>query len=1074
MDNVTRSPSNDLESDQRLTERQLARERDRLKLLLEINNAVVSHLGLTDLLHSISESLKRVVPHDMSGVALYDSDAGELRAHVLEYVKPLPNFAPGTPIPMEGTTAGLAFTTGQPVFVDKPDPERFSAQYTREALVTGVRSGGSIPLIAHGRKLGTLGIASMQESAFSEEDKEVLCQIANQIAIAVENSLNYEEARKAEKDLAKSLDEINLLLGVANSVTSNLDLRQVFKAIADSLRKVVTCDGMVMTIFDRDAGELRVFALDPTTTIIPPFSEGERVPIAGTPAERAIVSQKTIIVTREELQTSTSPIVRRVAAQGIRSTCIAPLVSHGTALGTIALVSLQENAFSEADVELISQIARQIAIAVENALNFERAREAEKQAARERERIELLLEINNRIASNLELHDLFISISACLRNILHHDYADLSFYDPETDRMRVYAIDRASDITFGKEDVWASLENTPPGLAIHSRKTVMRNYPNYDEFPSESMKRALDDGIKSGCTTPLISRDRVLGVLTVASRQEAAFTSDDVEMLSQVGVQVALAVENALNFEAVRSAEKQIARDRDRLNLLLNVNNAIVSNLDLRKLMHVISSYLREALRHDLIGLSLYEAETNQLRTYIYDTPSDQPFVEEGKPVPLEGSMAGLAFTSGKPVFENQISKAFQAGINKQIREAGFKSGGCIPLIAHGKKLGTLGVASFEENVFSEDEVGLLCQIANQIALVLENAIAFREIEALKNKLSEERLYLEEEINTAYDFEQIIGSSPALKRILKQVETVAPTDSTVLIQGETGTGKEMIARAIHYLSSRRERTLVKINCAAIPMGLIESELFGHEKGAFTGAIAQRVGRFELANKATLFLDEVGEIPQELQPKLLRVLQEREFERLGSTRTISVDVRLIAATNRNLEQMVGERQFRDDLYYRLNVFPITIPPLRERQEDIPLLIRFFASKFARRLKKRIETLPAPAVAALQRYHWPGNIRELENVIERAVILSSGTELQIPLNEMKLQTKTGEHGMPRFESAVPESGSLESVEREHILRVLRETDWVVSGPNGAAATLGLKRTTLQARMKKLGITRNTPSA
>jgi formate hydrogenlyase transcriptional activator len=288
----------------------------------------------------------------------------------------------------------------------------------------------------------------------------------------------------------------------------------------------------------------------------------------------------------------------------------------------------------------------------------------------------------------------------------------------------------------------------------------------------------------------------------------------------------------------------------------------------------------------------------------------------------------------------------------------------------------------------------------------------------------------------------------------------------------------MIARAIHSLSARRERTMVRINCAAIPMGLIESELFGHEKGAFTGAIAQRVGRFELANKGTLFMDEVGEIPQELQPKLLRVLQEREFERLGSTRTISVDVRLIAATNRNLAQMVSEKQYRDDLYYRLNVFPITIPSLRERQEDIPLLVRFFTSKFARRMKKRIETIPAPAVTALQQYHWPGNIRELENVIERAVILSSGTELQIPLHEMKLQTKAAigspDHSSVKAENAGPDPGSLEAVEREHILRVLRETDWVVSGPKGAAATLGLKRTTLQARMKKLGITRHDTSA
>jgi formate hydrogenlyase transcriptional activator len=1077
MDDVERSPAINSDDDQRSTD-QLARERDRLKLLLEINNAVVSHLGINELIHSISEGLKRVVPHDMSGISLYDSAAGVLRAHVLEYHDALPNFARGTPIPMEGSPAGLAFTTGQPVFVDRPDLERFYSDYSRKAFETGVRSGGSIPLIAHGRKLGTLGIASMRDNAFSKEDIELLCQIANQIAFAVENSLNYEQARKAERDLAHSLDELNLLLGVANSVTSNLDLREVFKAIVECLRKVIKCDGMVMTILDRDARELRVFALDPNATILPPFSEGQRVPFAGTPAERAIGSLKTVIVTREELQSSTSPLVKQISALGIQTGCIAPLVSHGKALGTLAMVSLQESAFSQDDAELLSQIAKQIAIAVENALNFERAREAEKEAARERERIELLLEINNRIASNLELRDLFISISGCLRNILHHDYADLSFYDPETDRMRVYAIDNASNIKFGQEDVWASLENTPPGLAIHTRKTVMRERPNLDEFPSESMRRALEEGIQSGCTVPLISRDRVLGVLTLASRRESAFTADDVELLTQVGVQVALAVQNALNFEAVRMAEQQISRDRDRLNLLLNVNNAIVSHLDLRELMRVISSYLKDAFRHDLVGLALYEAETNQLRTYMYDQPDDQPFVEEGQPVPLVGSMAGQAFTSGKPVFKNQIDEEFQAGINKRIRAAGFKSGGCIPLIAHGKKLGTLGVGSFEEDVFSDDEVGLLCQIANQIALVLENAIAFREIETLKNKLSEEKLYLEEEINTASDFEQIIGSSPALKRILKQVETVAPTDSTVLIQGETGTGNEMIARAIHSLSARRERTMVKINCAAIPMGLIESELFGHEKGAFTGAIAQRVGRFELANKGTLFMDEVGEIPQALQPKLLRVLQEREFERLGSTRTISVDVRLIAATNRNLEQMVSEKQYRDDLYYRLNVFPITIPPLRERQEDIPLLVRFFTSKFARRMKKRIGTIPAPAVTALQQYHWPGNIRELENVIERAVILSSGTELQIPLHEMKLQTKaaTGspEHSSAKAENAGSEPGSLEAVEREHILRVLRETDWVVSGPKGAAATLGLKRTTLQARMKKLGITRHDTSA
>ncbi|HET8676839.1 MAG TPA: sigma 54-interacting transcriptional regulator, partial [Blastocatellia bacterium] len=352
----------------------------------------------------------------------------------------------------------------------------------------------------------------------------------------------------------------------------------------------------------------------------------------------------------------------------------------------------------------------------------------------------------------------------------------------------------------------------------------------------------------------------------------------------------------------------------------------------------------------------------------------------------------------------------------------------------------------------------------------VENALAFREIESLKNKLAEEKLYLEEEIKSAHSFEKIIGQSHALTRILKQVETVAPTDSTVLIQGETGTGKELIARAIHNLSDRRERTMVKLNCSAIPTGLLESELFGHEKGAFTGAIAQRVGRFELAHKGTLFLDEVGDIPLELQPKLLRVLQEQEFERLGSTRTIRVDVRLVAATNCDLAEMAAEKRYRSDLYYRLNVFPVHIPPLRERPEDIPLLVRFFAQQFARRMKKRIESIPAEAVHALSSYSWPGNVRELENFIERAVILSKGSELEIPLSEIKFSTAVKPtQSAPSAPAEPAQSATLEAAEREHILRILNETNWVVGGPTGAAARLGVKRTTLQSRMRKLNITR-----
>jgi len=382
-----------------------------------------------------------------------------------------------------------------------------------------------------------------------------------------------------------------------------------------------------------------------------------------------------------------------------------------------------------------------------------------------------------------------------------------------------------------------------------------------------------------------------------------------------------------------------------------------------------------------------------------------------------------------------------------------------VPLISHGKVLGTLSVVSMQENAFSQDDAELLTQIGAQVAIAVENALAFKQIARLKDKLTEEKLYLQEEIQTEYNFQEIVGDSQTLRRVLKDVQTVAATASTVLILGETGSGKELIARALHNLSDRRERTFVKLNCAAIPTGLLESELFGHERGAFTGAIATKIGRFETADRGTLFLDEVGEIPLELQVKLLRVLQEQEFERLGSTRTMRVDVRVVAATNRDLEHMVEEQRFRSDLYYRLKVFPIMLPPLRERAEDIPALVRHFAQKFALRMKKRIETIPAEAMKALQAYPWPGNVRELENFIERAVILTSGADLRAPLSELKVLSP-------------PSNGSLktlEDAEREHILKALREAKWTIGGSGGAAAKLGMKRTTLQSKMQKLGIMR-----
>src|SRR5512135_1124141 len=405
----------------------------------------------------------------------------------------------------------------------------------------------------------------------------------------------------------------------------------------------------------------------------------------------------------------------------------------------------------------------------------------------------------------------------------------------------------------------------------------------------------------------------------------------------------------------------------------------------------------------------------------------------------------------------------------ERVQPHGVQSLCMLPLTTARQRLGTLVFASRRPAAYEAADAGFLQLVANQVAVAVENALAFqeieaafREIQALKDKLAKEKDYLEEEVRTEHDFDEIVGESATLRRVLKQVETVAPTDSTVLVRGETGTGKELVARALHDLSPRRDRTFVKLNCAAIPTGLLESELFGHEKGAFTGAISQKVGRFELAHQGTLLLDEVGDIPPELQPKLLRVLQEQEFERLGGTKTIKVDVRLVTATHRDLARMVAECRFREDLYYRLNVFPLVLPPLRERRDDIPRLVRHFTQRFARRMGRRIETIPSAVMDALVRYPWPGNIRELQNVIERAVILSPGPSLQVSPGDLQPAP-----AQARTPAAAP--STLADAERDHILGVLRETGWVLSGPDGAAARLGMKRTTLQSKMKKLGISR-----
>ncbi len=675
-----------------------------------------------------------------------------------------------------------------------------------------------------------------------------------------------------------------------------------------------------------------------------------------------------------------------------------------------------------------------------------------------------LLEISEAIASQRELDKLYAELAPRLHRVVQFEFANLILYDADRKAVKSHVLE-TPDPAYTCPAGDCPMES-PGGWVWQTQKPwVVSRLAEDTKFPELSSWLS-DRGVQSLCVVPVTTALRKIGALAFGSRHEGVYAEAHVVFLQQVARQVAVAVDNAHNFAEAQSVQEQLKEERDRLGLLLEVNNTVVSVLDLHELLKAVSDSLHRLMPHEYASLSLYDADSQTLQIHALDFPVSKGLIQEGLTIPVEGSPTGRAIQTRQAVFigRGEIEQ-FGSDIAQRILAEGLQSAVCLPLISHGRPLGTIVVASKKEDRFPEKDAALLRPVANQIAIAVENSLAFRQVVERANKLREEKLYLQDEIRTEYNFEEIIGESAALKHILQQLETVAPTDSTILIRGETGTGKELIARAIHHLSGRRERTLVKVNCAAIPTGLLESELFGHEKGAFTGAIAQRVGRFELAHRGTLFLDEVGDIPLELQPKLLRVLQEQEFERLGSTRTTRVDVRLVAATNADLTQKVADNQFRADLYYRLNVFPLTIPPLRERREDIPLLVRYFAQKYARRMKRPIETIPVKAMTALSEYHWPGNVREMENFIERAVILSRGSELQIPIAELKPRNGIG---TPQ-RAATNGFETLEHAEREHIVRTLGETKWVIGGPTGAASRLGMKRTTLQSRMRKLGIMR-----
>jgi formate hydrogenlyase transcriptional activator len=662
-------------------------------------------------------------------------------------------------------------------------------------------------------------------------------------------------------------------------------------------------------------------------------------------------------------------------------------------------------------------------------------------------RYESLIRLADSIRSHRAPRDLFGVLVEELRKIVPFD--GIAQYDESANKIQWYLCEDCSKsypLQPRKEDTiaWWVYQN--------QQSVVVADVLRETRFP-EQMKVMRECGLRSLCAVPLTTAHRRLGSLALGSVTPYGYSDEEVRFVSLIAAQVALAMDDAMNSDALRRAQ-------ERLELLLALTNRIVANLDLRLVLREVAASTRRVMQCDGVSVVLRDGDQDALRVFALDIDGTHDHIREGVELPeAKSRRMREILESGQPAV---LDGATEPG----AADAGWHSFCHLPLTGRQRVLGILTLASKREGAFSQEDVEFLRQLANQVAIAIENALAYGQISELKDKLAQEKLYLEDEIRSELNFEEIVGKSEALREVLKQVESVAPTDSTVLIYGETGTGKELVARALHNLSSRSANAFVKMNCAAIPTGLLESELFGHEKGAFTGAISQRIGRFELAHRGTVFLDEVGEIPLELQPKLLRVLQEREFERLGSARTLRTDARLIAATNRDLAAMVDENTFRSDLYYRLNVFPIRVPALRERPVDIPLLVRHFVQQFSRRLGRHIDTIPSEVMETLVRYQWPGNIRELQNVLERAVILSTGSVLRVALNDLRPGNfKRPEEPKPSGSKGM--QSLLEDTERQQILAALEQANWVVAGPKGAAARLGMKRSTLQSHMRKFGI-------
>jgi formate hydrogenlyase transcriptional activator len=1049
---------------------------ERYRKLLEINNAIITNLTQDSLLNAICKALEGVLPVFRAAITLYSPERDTIRIIAMSSQWNLDYFRIGTEVSRAATPSGWPIVHQRPlVCADTEAAHDYPVQklYVQE----GLRSYCIVPLILAGKSVGTLNIGSDEKNAYSDADAEFLNEIGVQVALAVGNMKSYQEIAALSAKVERTAERYRTLLEINNAIITNLSQGGLLNAICGALERVLPVYRAALNLYDPATDTIRIHALS-THWNSDYFQVG--VEMSRTDSHSGwVLDNRRPLLCPDIAAAMKYPVERRLLEEGIQSYCVVPLILGEKAIGTLNIGSDTKGRYSEADAEFLLEIGNQVALAVGNMQSYQEIAALNIKVEHTAERYRTLLEINNAIITNLSQEALLHSISEVLSRVIPFDRAAFTLYIPSGRKFRFLAIEgitASSHFRAGQEfepeesvSAWV-FENQRPALRGDLKKE--QHYLND--------RRLLEEGLNSYCVAPLMIGGKSIGTLNLASQKTNQYSEADAEFLCELGSQVALAVSNMTSYEEIAALNAKVERSAERYRTLLGINNAIVTHLTPEALLHSVSDILRGIVPYSGAAVTIFYENSRTFRYLAMDGTIPTDYFRAGLEFERTETISAWVFEHQRGVIRGDLEKEQKYPNDARLLAKGIYSDCIVPLILGGKSIGTLNVGSTKRNQYSQENLETLQEIAGQIALAVANMKAYEEIIELKARLEKENIYLQDEIRTEHNFEEIVGNSPALLAVLRKVEQVAPTDSTVLIYGETGTGKELIARAIHEHSTRAKRPLLKVNCSAISAGLVESELFGHVKGAFTGAFERHIGRFELADGGTIFLDEIGELPLETQVKLLRVLQEREFEPVGSNRPVRVDVRVIAATNRDLKESIRNGTFRSDLYYRLNVFPIDMPSLRERHSDIPQLAMFFLSRFAKKFGKDIQGISRATLDRLVAYSWPGNIRELQNVIERAAILSQRSVLELGADTVPLLTAAGSPAMVDERSAggaseslpplEPTAATLEEIERNHIVAILNQTQGVVEGPRGAAKILGLHPNTLRHRIQKLGLKRS----